>query len=287
MFRHYAKHNGLDKTTLRFFFVEELEPDQTPETVALMPHDIIYVTHTISPTPPVVQQHHCELSKCLGDLLKVDSNNLADITFRVGPSEDLVSAHKAILCARSAYFDAMFRPGGMAESISNEVRISEHAVLPFRKALEFIYTAHVKDIEDESFEVLFDLICLSSEYMLSDLQTLCEETVMNSIDTENVCKCFLFANKKFCSPVLQEFCQDFVISNIEKLRTDEKFRDMVSVCPTVALLLVDHVSGNQKKRKRSSAAALSSSAAYVLGGDVDNDGDNEDYDDGEGGDNMD
>lgn len=252
MFRHYAKHNGLDKTTLRFFFVEELENDETPETVALMPHDIIYVTHTVSVTPPITEPHKCQLADCLGTLLVEDTNDLADVTFRVGPDDEfeLVRAHKAILCARSTYFAAMFRADGLMESRAQEVRISEHSVLAFKKVLEFIYTSHVKSIKDDTFENIFDVICLASEYMLNDLQCLCENTIMEGINPKNVCQCFTFATKKFCSPVLQAYCQDFVVANIEVLRADENFRSMVADSPSLALVLVDFVSGNHKKRKR-------------------------------------
>ena len=259
MFRHYAKHNGLDKTTLRFFFVDELEPDETPETVALMPHDIIYVSHIVSPIPPRTEPHQCQLADCMSVLLHEDSNDLADVTFRVGPEEELVKAHKAILCSRSAYFAAMFRPGGMVESTTNEVRISEHSVLSFKKVLEFLYTSHVKTLKEDSFEDLFDVISLSSEYMINDLQTLCEKTIMDAINTDNVCNCFILATKQFCSPTLQEYCQDFVVANIETLRVDDNFRSVVAESPALALILVDFVSGNQKKRKRSP-----SSAAHVL-----------------------
>jgi hypothetical protein len=241
---------------IKQLFVDELEPDQTPETVALMPHDIIYVSHVISPEPIHPEAHSCQLADCLGLLLTDDINDLADITFRVGPDEEPIKAHKAILCARSSYFAAMFRPGGLVESTATEVRISEHSVMSFNKTLEFIYSSHVKTLKEDKFEDIFDIICLASEYMLEELQTLCEKTLMEAIDTDNVCSCFTFATKKFCSPVLQEFCQDFVVANIEKLRVDEKFRAMVAESPHLALILVDYVSGNHKKRKRNSADGL-------------------------------
>ena len=250
MFRHYAKHNGLDKTTLRFFFVEELEPDQTPETVALMPHDIIYVSHAISPVPPAVSPHKCELADALGKLLETDANHLADVTFRIGMEEELVPAHKSIMCARSTYFAAMFRPDGMNESRAEEVRISEHSVKSFKAVLEYIYTSRIKNLKERKFDEIFDIICLASEYMMSDLQSLCEKVVMEAINTENVCKCFTFATKVFCSPALQEYCQEFVVANIETLRVDDDFRSVVSESPALALILLDHVSDNHKKRKR-------------------------------------
>lgn len=45
LFRHYAKHNGLRKEDLIFYFTDELQQDQTPETVHLMPQDEIWVQH--------------------------------------------------------------------------------------------------------------------------------------------------------------------------------------------------------------------------------------------------
>ena len=35
LFRHYAKHNGLCKDDLVFYFTEELQPDENPEVVHL------------------------------------------------------------------------------------------------------------------------------------------------------------------------------------------------------------------------------------------------------------
>ena len=45
LFRHYAKHNGLRKEDLVFYFTDELLPDQTPESAHLMPFDEILVSH--------------------------------------------------------------------------------------------------------------------------------------------------------------------------------------------------------------------------------------------------
>jgi hypothetical protein len=43
LFRHYAKHNGLKKEDLVFYFVDELKADETPESVHLMHQDEIWV----------------------------------------------------------------------------------------------------------------------------------------------------------------------------------------------------------------------------------------------------
>lgn len=47
LFRHYGKHNGVDKETLVFFFTEELMqelmPSDTPRSVHLRKNDVIVI----------------------------------------------------------------------------------------------------------------------------------------------------------------------------------------------------------------------------------------------------
>uniref|UniRef100_A0A7S3JXW9 Uncharacterized protein n=1 Tax=Aureoumbra lagunensis TaxID=44058 RepID=A0A7S3JXW9_9STRA len=53
LFRHYGKHNGVDKETLVFFFTEELmrelEPNDTPKSVHLKKNDVIVIRHRRQP----------------------------------------------------------------------------------------------------------------------------------------------------------------------------------------------------------------------------------------------
>lgn len=55
LFRHYGKHNGVDKETLVFFFTEELMqelmPSDTPRSVHLRKNDVIVIRHRRKPQP--------------------------------------------------------------------------------------------------------------------------------------------------------------------------------------------------------------------------------------------
>jgi len=55
LFRHYAKHHGLDKEELVFYFTEELQNEDTPETVHMQRNDeiIVRTRKTAKPLPPV------------------------------------------------------------------------------------------------------------------------------------------------------------------------------------------------------------------------------------------
>lgn len=55
LFRHYGKHNGVDKESLVFFFTEELMqelmPSDTPRSVHLRKNDVIVIRHRHKPQP--------------------------------------------------------------------------------------------------------------------------------------------------------------------------------------------------------------------------------------------
>ena len=74
--------------------------------------------------PPSVKDiklDHLILSSNLLELL--DDVIFPDVIFIVGENSDEIKAHKSILSARSVYFKAMFREGGMMESREGRVVI--------------------------------------------------------------------------------------------------------------------------------------------------------------------
>ena len=139
LFRHYAKHNGLRKeglfhldiiikilSDLIFTFVDELQPDQTPESVHLMPqgnaeNNVIYIN--LFNEDEILVEHRgstIDLEKTpsaevlfFSDQFRglLETGCHSDVTFCVGEEKEYILAHKAILSARSEYFNAMFREG--------------------------------------------------------------------------------------------------------------------------------------------------------------------------------
>jgi hypothetical protein len=51
LFRHYAKHHGLPKDDLEFFFIDPLKNEDTPESVQLQRGDTIMVRKRRGPEP--------------------------------------------------------------------------------------------------------------------------------------------------------------------------------------------------------------------------------------------
>ena len=84
----------------------------------------------------------------------------SDLTFIVGEDKVEIPAHRAILSARSQYFQAMLREEGMLESLEGVVR-TMHEPGEFRRMLEFIYTNTVRGVDTLPSQDVIALIMLS------------------------------------------------------------------------------------------------------------------------------
>lgn len=208
LFRHYAKHHGLRKEDLSFFFTEELQNDDTPESVFLQKNDEIIVRKRRKPLPPVPICPDSGFFKQMRNLL--DDHEHKDVTFIVGPCKDEVKAHKAVLVARGDYFKGLFRTGSMMESETNTMTMEKHSVPTLERMLEFIYTNRVEQLKDCSAYEVLDLLSAAEEYLLPDLKKLCEHAAQPLINTEMVAK-MMSAADRFDAPILRQACINFIL----------------------------------------------------------------------------
>jgi hypothetical protein len=88
LFRHYAKHHGLRKDDLAFYFTEELQNEDTPESVFLQKNDEIVVRKRRKPVAPPPVCPDSIYFRQMRALL--DDTEHKDVTFVVGPCKEQV-----------------------------------------------------------------------------------------------------------------------------------------------------------------------------------------------------
>lgn len=220
-----------------FYFVNELSPDEMPETVHLMPFDEVWVEHKKIEGEVVRNAvKYDTYSSSFRALLKSEEHS--DITFLVGldgEEKESVSAHKAILTARCEYFRAMFRAGGLSESLRNTVELS-YDPSSFRRVLEYIYTNDVAMLDTCSTQEITSLLALSNEFLLPDLTQLCETAAAKYLSMDNI-GAYMLVCDKYDTPILRNACHNYVTNNISTLKLEESFRREVADNPELALLL--------------------------------------------------
>uniref|UniRef100_A0A7S0SZ81 BTB domain-containing protein n=1 Tax=Chromulina nebulosa TaxID=96789 RepID=A0A7S0SZ81_9STRA len=237
LFRHYAKHNGLRKEDLTFFFVDELQQEQTPETVHLMTQDEIWVHHKKKPENNKKKEINASLyTEHFRNIL--NDRMHSDVKFLVGVDKVEVCGHKAILSARSEYFNAMFRKGGLFESSQSQVEILTHSSSTFIKMMEFIYTNLIKDLDILDTSMIIDLIMIANEYIIDDLKTLCSGAASKLLNVENIVKFMLISSNHDVAD-LREACVKFVRNQRVALRQNVEFCHEIESAPELGLLLFD------------------------------------------------
>jgi len=125
-----------------------------------------------------------------------------DVTLVVtdSPDHNQIHTHKAILCARSEYFKAMFL-GSMKESTKDKVEMPDLSYLSLLTMVEYCYTDTVK----YKYDIALEILVVSKLYILPHLTQLLIGEIVEAITHENVLLLFKQL-QKLDFPQLEYYC---------------------------------------------------------------------------------
>ena len=191
--------------------------------------------------PPVDSVAAVAAALCIGDLsgpmsasvsqqlliehlaLCLKSGKLCD-TVLVSGDGVKVSAHKAVLAARSQVFRRMLC-GPFCESADSgaEVRVPGCSGSGLRAFIHYIYTDS-GDVDDVD---ALDLLEIADMHMLSGFKALCEKRISETVSIEDAA--FLYEVAEWYSALqLRSVCECFISSNFSSVLESEAFKDGIS-----------------------------------------------------------
>uniref|UniRef100_A0A7S2R715 BTB domain-containing protein n=1 Tax=Mucochytrium quahogii TaxID=96639 RepID=A0A7S2R715_9STRA len=147
----------------------------------------------------------------------VGNEECSDITFVVEGRE--IPAHKVLL-TRCDYFAAMFT-GGMLESRQDKIHLNDIRYEIFICLLKYLYT----DRQDVNLDISMELFVCADRFGVERLKNMCENKMLSSIDTENVCD-FFAASESHCPSSLHERCLSFILLNFDVVSKTKSFELM-------------------------------------------------------------
>lgn len=187
------------------------------------------ITEKVTEPIPPEKSYSVQFKKLLS------SGAHSDVTFVLDEGRIFIPSHKAILSARSEYFESMLRVGGMSESLQSEISIN-HDALSFRRMLEFIYTNEIGGVDTINAEEMLNMLLTANQYVMEDLRIYMEPFAAKLLATDNIAK-FLLLSAEKDSSVMKEACINFIYDHKQDLAADNSFYQEVESNPELGLLL--------------------------------------------------
>lgn len=161
---------------------------------------------------------------CSSYNILLNSNIFSDVRFVV--EGRVIHAHRAILYARSEYFQHMFN-SRMRESIQTEIPVPEVSYEVFRAILEYLYSGKVRVTHGK---LAVDLLKAADMFRIEGLRNVCVEKVEQAVTVDNaafVCQVADTHNAQH----LKVFCITFMMQNFKEVIKSESFQTLMRQDP--------------------------------------------------------
>uniref|UniRef100_A0AC35GTK4 BTB domain-containing protein n=1 Tax=Panagrolaimus sp. PS1159 TaxID=55785 RepID=A0AC35GTK4_9BILA len=149
-----------------------------------------------------------------------DLRNDKDLEFVIECDLKEFRANKAIMCARSPVFKAMFA-SNMKEAIENRVRIPDFKAEIVEKMIEFCETDKVKN----SKKIETDLYTIAQKYQMNSFIKYSLQLLIDTMSFENACERLLvglkYSDKEFCTRLYA-----FIRPNLQHIAATPGFDSM-------------------------------------------------------------
>lgn len=128
------------------------------------------------------------LSKDLGRLLDQDSSSATDVEFHC--ADDVIKAHKLVVCARSPVLASMLR-SDMVEGRTGVATIEDMDAGVFRQFMKYLYCGK---LDETTVDVEMSLYEAGSRFEVKSLTTHCARRLVRSLTVENSCEVLVLAD---------------------------------------------------------------------------------------------
>jgi hypothetical protein len=178
-----------------------------------------------------------------------------DAKFRIG--DRLFSAHKAVICARSQYMNALLL-GGLKESSQDVIELDPEDNPPaaFEVVLNYMYSREVNmdainRAEENGSSLIIDIFQLACKYDEKRLKSELEAIIAYNLSEENVCSLLLLADQFNASKLRAECCK-FIASHQDEVEAADA--DYPAMKDSVDLMIAQYMADVDASRAAHAAA---------------------------------
>ncbi|XP_015924880.3 TD and POZ domain-containing protein 1-like [Parasteatoda tepidariorum] len=189
-------------------------------------------SHKKSSSAPVNQESRNEPyvdnpKELIQDLRSIyTSGEMCDLEIRIG--ENILRAHKFMLCSRSPVFKKMMEHDCL-ETSSNSITITDCSEIPFKKFLMYLYTG---EIEDRSMETVVPLYSLGDKYDVPALRNACSDILQNKLsesgdEVSNIVCDVLQLAELHNDMKLKDLTVSFIVNHFPVVSNKQSWKDLM------------------------------------------------------------
>lgn len=179
----------------------------------------------------------------------LESEKHSDLQIIVGgDSGRTFKVHKAILSARSEYFDRMLGCLDSRESQQGVVHIDQIDPAVFQILLHYIYTSQLPDDAELDVTMCQHLLAAADRFMIDHLNALCQQKLCDNISVRHVGDILILADQ-YSAPKLKTVCIKFAKEHLAEVLDTPGFLDLSTAAPSVYVELLKAISGSSCSKR--------------------------------------
>ncbi|EEF41535.1 protein binding protein, putative [Ricinus communis] len=177
---------------------------------------------------------------------------LTDIQLIPGNGGPSVSAHRALLAARSEIFRNMLDSDACKAPADDTITLAELNHEELETLLEFLYSGSLATEKVEKH--IYSLTLAADKYEIQFLLKFCERYMLRSLDSSNALDVLEISD--VCSnKILKETALNFIAKNLEDIVFSAKYEGFVSKNPHLAVHITRSFLMDAKSRRRNESIA--------------------------------
>lgn len=196
---------------------------------------------SIGPERLCPQQEVCDALAAI-----LETGHFADVTLKIRGEH--LSAHSAILVARSPVFAAMFA-APMREGREKEVIINDLPIEAVKAMLSYLYTGALDMSVLANDEPALDLLQAAHRYEVSTLVERIARTLARRFDVSTVAEWLGMADLIGCTSFRSQ-CLDFMRQHMPEVQMTESYSRLVETRPSVLQDIIAVLAPPQKRKRQ-------------------------------------
>jgi hypothetical protein len=164
------------------------------------------------------------LSKLSGKIAQLyEKMDISDVSLCISGEE--IKAHKLILYLHSPCLAAMIKQDDWETAGTTKIDIEGFAPLTVQKALEFMYTENIAQVDELQVDQMMELSRFATMFSISDLKNFINNQIISAVNTTTACQ-LANLSMEYNEDAIHTTALEFITKNLQAIKLDDSFENL-------------------------------------------------------------